>query len=59
IKEYANPLGQVQSLYAILNDYLSFNKKRLEWSKTYLKQHGLSPIEITAILESQEDIEHR
>ncbi|MGK7955015.1 MAG: hypothetical protein AB4063_07110, partial [Crocosphaera sp.] len=42
IKEYANPLGQVQSLYAILNDYLSFNKKRLEWSKTYLKQHGLS-----------------
>ena len=59
IKEYANPLGQVQSLYAILTDCLSFNKKRLEWSKTYLQQHGLSSIEITAILESQEDIEHR
>ncbi|MDJ0729847.1 MAG: hypothetical protein QNJ33_07625 [Crocosphaera sp.] len=59
IKEYAKPLGQVQSLYAILTDCLSFNKKRLEWSKTYLKQHGLSSIEIASILESQEDIEHR
>ena len=59
IQKNANPLGQVQSLYAILSDYLSFNKESLEWSKTYLEQQGFSSIEITAILESQEDVENR
>ncbi|MGK7939768.1 MAG: hypothetical protein AB4062_06385 [Crocosphaera sp.] len=59
IKANANPLGQVKSLYAVLSDYLSFNKKSLDWSKTYLEEQGFSPLEITTILESKEDIENR
>ncbi|EAZ88518.1 hypothetical protein, partial [Crocosphaera chwakensis] len=58
LQQDTNPIEQVQSLYDVLLDYLSCNKKSLEWSKKHLQQHGLNASKILDTLDSQENIQY-
>ncbi|MGK7933467.1 MAG: hypothetical protein AB4041_18820 [Microcystaceae cyanobacterium] len=56
IQETANPLGQVNNLYAAFREKLTLTNQDHQFTHNYLEARGFSPHQISGVLEFQEDV---